>query len=443
MASHTIKMPDVGEGVTEAEIVTWHVKVGDVIEEDEDLVDVMTDKATVEIPSPVSGKIVKVMGEPGEMIAVGSEIIVIETDADAAKAETSQNVEGESDIKPAAKKDKTSQATPKPDKEPSSTSSKATEESAAKPETRQPPASVVSNPSGKKPLASPAVRQRALELDVDLTLVAGSGPAGRILREDLDDFVSSGGRAIARSGNSANGLSPKTGTRETKVIGLRRKIAKNMEAAWTVPMITYVEEIDVTEVESLRNTLNARKSEEQQKLTLIPFLALALIRALRQVTQANSHYFPEDDQLIEFDGVHLGIAAATDKGLVVPVLKHAEAMDIWTLAAEVKRLSEAARTGKAKREELTGSTITITSLGALGGVVTTPILNPPETAIIGVNKMMERPAFDGQGNVVPKLFMNLSSSFDHRIVDGYDAAVLIQKVREYLETPATLFIPEV
>lgn len=443
MASHTIKMPDVGEGVTEAEIVTWHVKVGDVIEEDEDLVDVMTDKATVEIPSPVSGRIVKVMGEPGEMIAVGSEIIVIETDAASADKDASPAEKSEESSELKEKQENGSRAEVDIKSDEHAPAAKAPAESSAQPEIIRPAPPVISTATGNKPLASPAVRQRALELDVDLGLVAGSGPAGRILREDLEDFVASGGRAIARSGNTGAGLSPQTGTRDTKVIGLRRKIAKNMEAAWTVPMITYVEEVDVTEVESLRKTLNTRKSEDQQKLTLLPFLALALIRALRHVPQANAHYFPEDDQLTEFDGVHLGIAAATEKGLVVPVVKHAEALDIWTMAAEVKRLSDAARTGKAKREDLTGSTITITSLGALGGVVTTPILNPPETAIIGVNKMMERPAFNGQGNVVPKLFMNLSSSFDHRIVDGYDAAILIQKIRDYLETPATLFIPEV
>ena len=429
MAEHIIKMPDVGEGVTEAEIVAWHVKVGDMVEEDEDLVDVMTDKATVEIPSPVSGKIIKVSGEPGEMIAVGSPFITIETDASSASA---------SDEAPAPSK-----PAEDPAPEPANAAPAQTEppEKVNKPAAPQ-PAKAASSPSDTKPLASPAVRQRALELDIDLATVIGSGPAGRILRSDLEDFVASGGRAMARSGPAASGLAPQTGVTTSKVIGLRRKIARNMDAAWTVPMITYVEEIDVTDLEALRVKLNANKRDDQPKLTILPFLAAALVKALKTVPQANAHYDAQNDELTVFDGVHLGIATATDSGLIVPVIKHAEALSVWQFADTVRTLSEAARNGTAKREELTGSTITITSLGALGGITTTPILNPPETAIIGVNKLMERPVFDGHGNVVPRKFMNLSSTFDHRIVDGYDAAILIQKVRELLETPATLFIPE-
>lgn len=425
MAEHVIKMPDVGEGVTEAEIVAWHVKVGDTVEEDEDLVDVMTDKATVEIPSPVSGRIVRVSGNPGDMIPVGTEFIVIET-AGASTANTSAP----------EPEDKPEPAPVKPVEHTQTSEKKA-------PEPTAPP---ISSPTvsrdGQRPLASPAVRQRALELDVDLSVVSGSGPAGRILRSDLDDFVASGGRAIARTGNTGSQSAPKTGTETSKVIGLRRRIARNMETAWTVPMITYVEEIDVTELENLRKKLNARKQDDQPKLTLLPFLAAALIKALPKIPQANAHYNSEADELTLFDGVHLGIATATESGLVVPVVKHAEAMSIWQFANELKTISDAVRNGTASRDQLSGSTITITSLGALGGITTTPILNPPETSIIGVNKLMERPVFDGNGNVVPRLFMNLSSTFDHRIVDGYDAAILIQKVREYLETPATLFIPD-
>ena len=425
MAEHVIKMPDVGEGVTEAEIVAWHVKVGDTVEEDEDLVDVMTDKATVEIPSPVSGRIVRVSGNPGDMIPVGTEFIVIET-AGASAADASA---------------------PEPEDKPEPAPVKPVEHTqASEKKAPEPSAPPISSPKvsrdGQRPLASPAVRQRASELDVDLSAVSGSGPAGRILRSDLDDFVASGGRAIARTGNTGSQSAPKTGTETSKVIGLRRKIARNMETAWTVPMITYVEEIDVTELENLRKKLNARKQDDQPKLTLLPFLAAALIKALPKIPQANAHYNSEADELTLFDGVHLGIATATESGLVVPVVKHAEAMSIWQFANELKTLSDAVRNGTASRDQLSGSTITITSLGALGGITTTPILNPPETSIIGVNKLMERPVFDGNGNVVPRLFMNLSSTFDHRIVDGYDAAILIQKVREYLETPATLFIPD-
>lgn len=429
MAEHTIKMPDVGEGVTEAEIVAWHVAVGEMVEEDQDLVDVMTDKATVEIPSPVSGRVTRIEGEAGDMISVGSLIVVIETDAD---------VEAVSD------EERVAEPAPKPKAEPDPPKSEPPLPEAALVQTQVQPAQkpVSTSSQNGNPLASPAVRQRALELDIDLSDVTGSGPAGRVMRSDLEDFIAAGGRAMARASHQAGSSSaPLTGMKETRVIGLRRKIAQNMEAAWKVPMITYVEEIDVTDIETLRQTLNARRKAEQPKLTLLPFLTAALIRGLKKVPHANAHYDPEAGMLTEYHGVHLGIATATDKGLVVPVVRHAEALDIWGIATELNRLSTAARDGTAKREELSGSTITITSLGAIGGIVTTPILNTPETAIIGVNKIVERPAFDGFGNVVPRKFMNLSSSFDHRIVDGYEAATLIQVIREYLETPAMLFVP--
>lgn len=427
MSRHTIRMPDVGEGVVEAEIVAWHVKPGDVIEEDFDVVDVMTDKATVEIPSPVSGKVVEIFGAAGDMIPVGSDILVIETSTEEAdSSEVPPKIDAKPDAQPVQEKQPVAKL-----EEPKKQSVQ------TKTETKSPSAKLSS--SSDRPLASPVVRQRALELDVDLSDVSGTGPAGRILTSDLEDFIAAGGRALTRTGQTS-GASKRTGQTETKVIGLRRKIARNMEAAWKTPMITYVEEVDVTEVEALRQHLNASKKTEQTKLTLIPFLATALIAALRDVPQANAHYFPEDDRLIEFEGVHLGIAAATDKGLVVPVLKHAEAMDVWQLAENVQLLAEASRSGKATKDQLSGSTITITSLGAIGGIVTTPILNPPETAIIGVNKIVERPVFDGGGRIVPRKFMNLSSSFDHRIVDGYDAARLVQAIRERLETPAMLFM---
>ncbi|MAK62008.1 MAG: branched-chain alpha-keto acid dehydrogenase subunit E2 [Ponticaulis sp.] len=434
MAEHTIKMPDVGEGVVEAEIVTWHVKVGDVIEEDQDVVDVMTDKATVEIPSPVSGKVVRLTGDAGDMIPVGSEILVIETDGDAASSETVNTAEQTAADDSKTKDESSSKATGPTRSAEQTTVPTETTPAPAKRSAPTPAA------SGTKALASPAVRQRALELDIELSTVPGSGPAGRILRQDLDDFVAAGGRMASKSGPSSAVLKKQTGQTERKIIGLRRKIARNMEAAWATPLITYVEEIDVTEIESLRQHLNAQRADEQPKLTLIPFLGRALIRALADIPQANAHYFPDEDRLIEFDGVHLGIATATDNGLVVPVLHHAEAMDIWEMAGTLADLSKQARDGKASRENLTGSTITITSLGAIGGLVTTPILNPPETSIIGVNKISERAVLDGAGRVTPRKFMNLSSSFDHRIVDGYDAAMLIQKVRQLLEHPATLFM---
>ena len=422
MGEYKLRMPDVGEGVVEAEIVVWHVTVGDFVEEDQDLVDVMTDKATVEIPAPVSGRVTALMGEPGDVIAVGTEILTIATDAD---------VEGEAEAPAKA------EAAPK--SEPVSEVAAGAPKPAA-PKAVPAPAPVHAAPSGTKPLASPAVRARALELDIDLAAVPGTGPAGRILREDLDDFAAAGGRLISKAGGAASTKAPRTGVTEERVIGLRRKIAQNMEAAWSIPMITYVEEIDVTEVEALRKSLNADKAEGQPKLTVLPFLATALAKALPDVPKANAHYDAEAGTLTTFDAAHIGIATATPNGLMVPVLRHAEAMDVWQIAAEIARLSAAAKDGKAKREELTGSSITITSLGAIGGVVTTPLINVPETAIIGVNKMVERPVFDGAGRVVPRLFMNLSSSFDHRIVDGYDAAQLIQKIRALLESPARLFM---
>lgn len=434
MAHHTIKMPDVGEGVTEAEIVAWHVALGDKVEEDQELLDVMTDKATVEIPAPVSGTVVKRIGEPGDLVPVGSEIIVIDTDGSGVEADA---------VAPAEAPPPAAEPVSKPDEKSASVKQDSISPPSPAPEPKKvPEISSTSRATTEKPLASPAVRQRALELHIDLSDIVGSGPAGRIVRTDLDEFVAAGGRALKRQSSHSTSRTgvKRTATHQTKIVGLRRKIAQNMERAWSVPMITYVEEIDVTEVDNLRKHLNSKKEADQPKLTLLPFLARALIEGLGKVPQANAHYDAEAGLLTEFEGVHLGIATATDKGLIVPVVKHAEALSVWETATEIKRLSEDARSGKATREELSGSSITITSLGAIGGVVTTPILNVPETAIVGVNKIVERPVFDGAGRVVPRQFMNLSCSFDHRIVDGFDAATLVQTIREKLETPATLFM---
>ncbi len=432
MSTHTITMPDVGEGVVEAEIVAWHVAVGDRVEEDQDLVDVMTDKATVEIPAPLGGEVIALHGQPGDVVAVGTPII---------------------EIRPAGRPAAADSELPAPAPAPAADAAQASDpappagKTAAKPAPASPPqVAAPARPAGARPLASPAVRARALELDIDLAAVPGTGPAGRILREDLEDFAAAGGRLIAKThvpseaGPAGPSRTPRTGVTEEKVIGLRRKIAGNMQAAWSVPMITYVEEVDVTELEALRRALNADRADGQPKLTLLPFLATALTRALPDVPQANAHYDAGAETLTTFEAAHIGIATATERGLVVPVLRHAEAMDIWQMAGEIARLSDAARTGTASRDELSGSSITITSLGAMGGVVTTPLLNVPETAIIGVNKIQERPVFDGAGRVVPRLFMNLSSSFDHRIVDGYEAARLVQKIRARIETPARLFM---
>ena len=419
MSEYRYKLPDVGEGVVEAEIVEWRIKVGDTVTEDQPILDVMTDKATVEVPCAVNGGVTKIVGAPGDVSPVGTEILFIQVDGAAPAAEAA----------PEAPKEETPKVESKTAPAP---------EPKASP---KPVAAPVARAEGDKPMASPAVRQRAMEADIDLSTVPGTGPAGRISHQDLDDFIAAGGRLSSHAGGSSTGRAKRTSVETQKIIGLRRKIAENMvKAKTTIPHIAYVEEIDLTALEDLRKHLNATKRDDQPKLTLIPFLAAALCRALPQTPQANAHYDTDAGVLTKYEGVHLGVATATPNGLMVPTIKHAEAMDVWELAAELGRLAKAARDGKATKDELSGSTITITSLGAIGGLVTTPVINLPETAIIGVNKMQELPRFDAGGRVVPRKLMNLSSSFDHRIVDGYEAAVLIQRVKGYLENPATLFI---
>ncbi len=422
MSEYRYKMPDVGEGIVEAEIVEWHVKVGDTVTEDQHVLDVMTDKATVEIPCAVNGTVSKLVGEPGEIIAVGTEIMFIAVDGEV-PAEDEAPAEEKVEEAAAAETVPAAPAAPKPAPIPAA------------------PA-VAARPKGERALASPAVRIRALEANIDLETVPGSGPAGRITHQDLDDFIASGGRLAAHAGGSGSAVrAPRTGVVEEKIIGLRRRISENMSHAQrTIPDIAYIEEIDVTALEELRKHLNASKRDDQAKLTFIPFLVMALTKALPETPQANSHFDGENMLLTRYEAVHCGIAAATPNGLMVPVIKHAESLDIWQIAAELKRLGAAAKDGKASKDELSGSTITITSLGAIGGLVTTPILNAPEVSIIGVNKMQTLPRYNAEGQVVPRKVLNLSSCFDHRIVDGYDAAMLIQRVKGYLENPATLFM---
>lgn len=434
MNQYKYKLPDVGEGVVEAEIVEWHIKVGDTVEEDQHILDVMTDKATVEIPCAVNGVVKSLVGDPGDVIAVGTEILVIEIDGEAPRE---AEVEAPAPPPPAA---------PEKPAEPV-VETKPAPEPAPKADITPAPASAVASAvsparaSGERAMASPAVRQRALEADIDLAAVPGTGPAGRITHQDLDDFIAAGGRLISKAGSAGSGKTARTGVHEEKIIGLRRKIAENMALSKrTIPHITYVDEIDLTALEDLRAHMNATREDGQPKLTLIPFLVLALVKTLPKFPHANAHYDTEAGVLTQFDGIHCGIAAATPSGLMVPVIKHAETLDIWALASEVKRLAEAAKNGKASKDELTGSTITITSLGAIGGIVTTPVINHPETAIIGVNKLQTLPRYDREGRVVPSKIMNLSSSFDHRIVDGYEAAQLVQAMKALLENPATLFM---
>ncbi|GLU37955.1 dihydrolipoamide acetyltransferase family protein [Pseudomonas sp. NBRC 100443] len=422
MGIHVIKMPDIGEGIAEVELVEWHIKVGDEVHEDQVLAEVMTDKATVEIPSPVSGRILALGGEPGQVMAVGGELVRLE-------------VEGAGNHREAAAKPH--ESAPAAEAEAKAQPTKEAPRAEAKPAPAPRPAAAAPAPRrapGEKPLASPAVRQRARDLGVELQFVQGSGPAGRILHDDLDQYLAHGGAVVA------SGYAARHDEQQIQVIGLRRKIAQKMaEAKRRIPHFSYVEEIDVTDLEALRQHLNARYGASRGKLTLLPFIARAMVVALREFPQLNARYDDEAEVITRYGAVHLGVATQSDSGLMVPVLRNAESRDLWGNAAEVARLAEAARHGKASREELSGSTITLSSLGALGGIVSTPVINHPEVAIVGVNRMVERPMVVN-GQIVVRKMMNLSSSFDHRVVDGMDAAAFIQAVRALLEHPATLFL---
>jgi 2-oxoisovalerate dehydrogenase E2 component (dihydrolipoyl transacylase) len=446
VGQYVFKLPDVGEGTAEAEIVAWHVRVGDVVKEDAPLVDVMTDKATVEMTAPVSGKVIAIHGEPGDMAPVGGTIAVFETDAEEAEAPEPPKQEAKPAPKPngaeAAAPAETAQ--PKPRIKVPAGAMPPSAAPAPKPEPQSAPSQAVARPEPREPSvkewgqaqASPAVRARAQKLGLDLSQIRGSGPDGRITHDDLDAVLvpAAGARRTGQALAERNGVEP------VKVIGLRRKIAEKMaDAKRRIPHYAYVEECDLTELEELRAHLNATKRNDQPKLTLLPFLMRALVLALPDFPQINARFDDEQGVVYRHDNVDIGIATQTDNGLIVPVVRHAEARDIWDCAAEVARLAAAVRSNTATKEELSGSTITITSLGALGGIVTTPVINHPEVAIIGVNKLVERPAVKN-GAIVVRKMMNLSSSFDHRVVDGYDAAAFIQRVKGMLEHPASLFI---
>ena len=409
MSEHTFKLPDLGEGTVESEIGEWFIKVGDVVEEEAVVCTMMTDKAAVELASPVSGTVTKLAGEPGDIVAVGSALVVFETDAAAAKAA--------------------------PAKAEASAPSKSSAAAAPKATTADDPRDIDESPA--RVITSPAIRRRAKEAGINLKLVPGSGPGGRIQRKDFDNYL----KAQASGINVAAASSPSTEVKEIKVIGLRRIIAERMsKAKQEIPHFAYVEEIDITELEALRKHLNSRRSDSSERLTLLPFLGLALIRALKEFPQCNSTYDKERNVILQHEAVHLGVATQTPDGLKVPVVKHAEILDIDGLADGIRRVTQAARDNSAKKNELSGSTITITSLGKLGGIASTPVINMPEVGIIGVNRAVERPmVFNGQ--IAVRLMMNLSSSFDHRFVDGYDAAAMIQRIREMLEHPATIFLP--
>jgi 2-oxoisovalerate dehydrogenase E2 component (dihydrolipoyl transacylase) len=407
-------MPDIGEGIAQVELVEWFVKVGDQVSEDQILADVMTDKATVEIPSAVSGTVVALGGQPGEVMAVGAELIRIEVEGAGNYRETEPAAAPVLQPEPAL--------VPQP----------------AKPaEAAAPRAKPVDDAPAQRPQASPAVRKRAWDNGIELHFVTGSGPAGRVVHADLDAFISAGGNKAAQP---ASGYSRRTDEERIPVIGLRRKIAQRMqEAKRQVAHFSYVEEIDVTALEELRSHLNHKYGDSRGKLTLLPLLVRAMVVALREFPQLNAHYDDQQQVITRHGAVHVGVATQSENGLMVPVVKHAEALDLWSTANEISRLATAARNGKAGREELSGSTITLTSLGALGGIASTPVINQPEVAIVGVNRIVERPVVI-KGQIVVRKMMNLSSSFDHRVVDGMDAAQFIQAVRGLLEQPATLFL---
>jgi len=412
MSEYIFKLPDLGEGTVESEIAEWFIAVGDQVNEEDVVGTMMTDKAAVELSSPVSGRVIKLAGEPGDVIAVGAPLVIFETDA-----------------------------APAPEAAPAKAEPQAAEAPAAAPAAPEPAAdAAAATLDRKRVMTSPATRRRAKELGVELSIVPGSGPGGRITRTDFDQYV----KRQAAAGTSPRAPlapMPAAPTTEVKVIGLRRIIAERLaEAKREIPHFAYVEEIDITELEALRQHLNGKRSDPAERLTLLPFLGLALVQALREFPQCNTTYDKARNVLVRHAAVHIGIATQTPDGLKVPVVRNAHALSMDDLAAEIRRVSQAAKDNSAKKDELSGSTITITSLGKLGGIVSTPVINQPEVAIIGVNRAVERPVVVN-GQVAVRLMMNLSSSFDHRFVDGYDAAAMIQSIKEMLEHPATIFLP--
>jgi 2-oxoisovalerate dehydrogenase E2 component (dihydrolipoyl transacylase) len=424
MGEFILKMPDVGEGIAEAELVEWHVKPGDPVREDMVLAAVMTDKATVEIPSPVSGKVLWLGAEIGDTVAVKAPLLRIEV--------AGEGGEAAADSIPAARAESVAEKPVAPPAPVKAETPPEPERSEHKPVPVPREAPDIS----KKPLASPAVRLRAKESGVDLRQVIGTGPAGRVTHEDLDLFISRGAELLP----AQVGLVRKTAVEEIKITGLRRRIAEKMSLSTSrIPHITYVEEVDMTALEDLRATMNRDRKPDQPKLTILPFLMRALVKTVAEQPGVNATFDDHAGVIHRNAAVHIGIATQTPAGLTVPVVRHAEARGIWDCAAEMNRLAEATRTGTATRDELTGSTITISSLGALGGIVSTPVINHPEVAIVGVNKMAIRPVWDGT-QFVPRKIMNLSSSFDHRVIDGWDAAIFIQRLKPLLETPALIFV---
>ncbi len=454
MGLHVINLSDVGEGVAEAELVEWHVSVGDTVGEDQLLGVVMTDKAAVDVPSSVLGKVVKLCADVGDVVAVGSELIQLEVSGEGntpiSKSSGNQfepDAQPNTDINPdssSLSKESPTTATPTSEsdsptkKEHNNRNTRTTTKTTTKSTTEQPAfaQSPPANTSPAKVLAAPSVRQRARDLGVELSTVTGSGPIGRIVHADLDRYTE------RRAQPGTSGRQPNTNIDVVKIIGMRRKIAEKMALSHSrIPHITIVEEVDIHYLEELREELNDKHADTRGKLTILPFVMKSIVEAAREQPELNARFDDEAGTVAQYGGVHIGIATQTENGLVVPVVRHTEVNSLWKNANEVRRLSAACRDGKIEREELIDSTITITSLGSLGAVATTPIINHPEVAIVGINKIMIRPFWDGQ-QFVPRKMMNLSCSFDHRIVDGWDAAVFVQKLKSLLEKPAMLFLED-
>jgi 2-oxoisovalerate dehydrogenase E2 component (dihydrolipoyl transacylase) len=431
MGDYIFKLPDIGEGVVEGEIVLWHVKVGDSVAEDDDIVDIMTDKATVTIPSPTSGVVTELSGEVGDMVAVGSTLVIFSADGN---METQVEQQPEPEIISEPVKEEIIIQKPVKEEKIIPISKPISEPIPAITQSRQTTPTNVSS----RVLASPAVRRRAREIDLDLSVISGSGPAGRIRHADLDAYIAAGGTVTGAPPTSYS--TKRTGTNEIKVVGLRRKIAEQMvKSKFSIPHFSYFEEIDVTELEELRQMLNATRDENQPKLTYLPFIMMALAKIMPNHQECNAVYDDENNIVTQYSAIHLGIATQTDRGLFVPVVKHVEAMDIWQSAAEMQRVSGSARNGTASMDDLSGSTFTITSLGRDGGLGATPIINHPEVSILGVHKAREMPVVR-DGEIKIRRIMNVSSSFDHRIVDGANGAALIQALKRMLEYPALIFM---
>lgn len=431
MAEYSFKLPDLGEGTVESEIVVWRARLGAHVDADQPLVDMMTDKATIEITAPVSGTLVSVAGEPGDVIAVGAKLAVLATDAEQSAMHDEQKEQAPHNHQPNSScRQQQGQESSEPTRRPEGDTPDHVPVTVSRSTSGR-----YDGKAGAAPQTSPAIRRLARENNIELSEVRGTGPNGRITRADIDTYVEQ-----AAQHNASGAGREATGVREIKLVGLRRRIAEQMtRSASRIPHFSYVEEADVTELDRLRRHLNGARREDQAELTYLPFFMQALVKVVKEFPQCNAHFDDERQIIIQFDPVHIGIAVQTRDGLMVPVIRHVENLDLWQCARELRDIAQRAREGRARREDLSGSTITITSLGTLGGIVSTPIINYPEVTIIGINRTQRRQVFEN-GGASDRLVMNISSSFDHRVVDGHDAARAIRALVQCLEFPAALFL---